>query len=115
MLCNIAQSGIGYKRNLFDVPVMVSGEAEVCHHCSKIFPSGEGRGINDEAVQSTGFLNVWVDRIRELHEVVFSSAAFGCTYKMECTVSRVCSIMNYSFPSEYAYYLAFIRCAQHGV
>ncbi len=92
MLCDISQVGVRYDCDSLDALVMISNEAKVVDHCPKTLPSGKRRGFEDEASKTAGCLDVRVDRLREFTKSSFSIADFGCTCRMECSVSRLYSI-----------------------
>lgn len=71
MLCDVSEGRIGYKANFLDEFVMISHEAKMRRHRSKIFPSGKCGRLDDEAGEISGFFNVWINRFRKLHKVVF--------------------------------------------
>ena len=94
MLCDVSQVGVRYDSDSLYALVMISNKAKLVDHCPKTLPSRERRGFDDETGKTAGCLDVRVDRLREFHKVVaFSIADFGCTCRMECSVSRLYSIM----------------------
>src|SRR6476661_9018968 len=97
MLGDIAQVGVRYDSDSLDALVMISNKAKLVDHCPESLPSRKRRSFDDEASQTTGCLDVRVDRLREFLKVSFSSPDFGCTWRMECSVSRSYSIMYRSF------------------
>src|SRR5271166_423902 len=70
MLCDISQGGVRYDSDSLYALVMISNKAKLVDHCSKTLPSRERRGFDDETGQTTGCLDVRVDRLREFHKVV---------------------------------------------
>src|SRR6476659_5095862 len=92
MLCNITHVGVRYDPDSLYAFVMVSNESKLVDHCPKTLPSGKRRDFDDETGKTAGCLNVRVDRLREFHKSSFSIADFGCTCRMECSVSRLYSI-----------------------
>src|SRR4029077_1436103 len=70
MLGDISQVGVRYDCDSLDPLVMSSNEAKLIDHCAKTLPSRKRRSFDDEASQTTGCLDVRVDRLREFHKVV---------------------------------------------
>ena len=97
MLCDISQVGVRYDSDSLYALVMISNEAKLVDHCPKTPPSREPGSFDDEARKTAGCLDMWVDRLREFTKSSFSIADFGCTCRMECSVSRLYSIMSRSF------------------
>jgi len=76
MFCDISQSGVRYESDSLYALVMIANEAKVGDHRPQTLPSGERRGVNDEAGKTAGCLDVWIDRLRELHKVVLLERRF---------------------------------------
>src|SRR4029077_16702871 len=70
MLCDVSQVGVRYDGDSLDALVMIANKAKLVDHGPKTLPSGERRSVDDETSQTTGGLDVRVDRLREIHEVV---------------------------------------------
>src|SRR5271166_2727659 len=70
MLCDISQVGVRYDSDSLYALVMISNKAKLVDHCPKTLPSRKRRSFDDEASQTTGCLDVRVDRLREFLKVV---------------------------------------------
>src|SRR6476620_5533779 len=76
MLCDISQVGVRDDSDSLDALVMISNKAKLVDHGPKTLPSRKRRGFDDEASQTTGGLDVRVDRLREFQEVILLDRRF---------------------------------------
>src|SRR6476469_2878125 len=76
MLGDIAQVGVRYDSDSLDALVMISNKAKLVDHCPESLPSRKRRSFDDEASQTTGCLDVRVDRLREFLKVVLLEPRF---------------------------------------
>lgn len=95
MLCNIADGRIGYKPDFLDVFVMISHKAEMRHHRSEIFPSGECWCLNNETSEIAGSFDIWVNRFGELDKIICFERRFW-SYIENCICS-IESVINHAF------------------
>src|SRR6476619_2181526 len=76
---------------------MISNEAKLVDHCPKTPPSREPRSVDDEAERPPVASMCGSTAFASFTKSSFSIADFGCTCGMECSVSRLYSIMYRSF------------------
>src|SRR6476660_7158384 len=89
MLGDISQGGVRYDSHSLYSLVMISNKAKLIDHCPKTLPSMEGRGFDDETGRPPVASMCGSTAFASFTKSSCSIADFGCTCRMECSVSRL--------------------------